>query len=628
MLFGLSVWGWLNQLWIASGLLIVLLLLITIIPWRWPITEAQFFRLGDLVTLPIVLFLLYGYLILSDQNTIFSMLKWLPLFFSPILFGQLLSIENRLPLGALFHSLRKQHDGVSRTVDFRQPYAAITLLSSAAANNQSQLYFILIVIAVGAMLWHARPKEGSVILWATVLTLAIPIAYWTHHGLRTAHSMVEALTIEWFSNWQSDPFKSHTSIGDIGQLKLSDKIELRVKADGPLLLHETSYDQYLNGEWYASARHFKPRPIDQSEPTSDTKVVEIYQQFEQDAIIAMPAGTVKISGLEGADLFYNRFGSVKVIGPPPFAHYLLFYNPLLPSPSSKKDRQVPAQHSDWLASVAKKLSLEGRSPQQIADRIKAYFQNNFYYSLNLGNETDANQALRRFMLGHRAGHCEYFASATVLLLRQAGLSARLANGYAVAEYNASDQLYIVRRRHAHAWALAHIDGRWQVVDSTPAQWLESEARNASPFQPITDWFANQLFFFRQWRMEHNREQINRLYLLTGAALLAAYLLFRLYRARRKMVKRAGRSQTEQQQVAFQGADSPFYRIEKRLQNSAQARNHNETIQSWISRLDCTELEPLCKSHYRLRYDPQGVNDDERVWLDHAVQQWLEVRSKK
>jgi transglutaminase-like putative cysteine protease len=49
--------------------------------------------------------------------------------------------------------------------------------------------------------------------------------------------------------------------------------------------------------------------------------------------------------------------------------------------------------------------------------------------LRFTNETP----LARFLLRTRSGHCEYFATATVLLLRQLGIPARYAVGYAVHE---------------------------------------------------------------------------------------------------------------------------------------------------------------------------------------------------
>ncbi|MBT8330725.1 MAG: transglutaminase-like domain-containing protein, partial [Deltaproteobacteria bacterium] len=39
--------------------------------------------------------------------------------------------------------------------------------------------------------------------------------------------------------------------------------------------------------------------------------------------------------------------------------------------------------------------------------------------------------IENFLTRSRSGHCEYFATATVLLLRQAGIPARYARGYSV-----------------------------------------------------------------------------------------------------------------------------------------------------------------------------------------------------
>ena len=55
----------------------------------------------------------------------------------------------------------------------------------------------------------------------------------------------------------------------------------------------------------------------------------------------------------------------------------------------------------------------------------------------------------------KAGHCEYFATATVLLLREVGVRARYVTGYAVPESAREGDNYIIRERHAHAWALVY-----------------------------------------------------------------------------------------------------------------------------------------------------------------------------
>jgi protein-glutamine gamma-glutamyltransferase len=92
-------------------------------------------------------------------------------------------------------------------------------------------------------------------------------------------------------------------------------------------------------------------------------------------------------------------------------------------------------------------------------------------------------------LKNRSGHCEYFASATTLLLRGAGIPARYAVGYSVSEFSPLEQQYIVRSRHAHAWTMAYLNGTWQSLDTTPPDWTAQEDTGASPLQAISDWWS-------------------------------------------------------------------------------------------------------------------------------------------
>jgi hypothetical protein len=297
-------------------------------------------------------------------------------------------------------------------------------------------------------------------------------------------------------------------------------------------------------------------------------------------------------------------GAVKASLPPQFAHYQVFYDGRREGSPSRFDRQLPKQHLDWLKSYADKMRLSDQPPATVAKAIEQYFRQNFFYSLYLGKETDADQALRNFMLERHAGHCEYFAAATVLLLRYAGIPARLANGYSVSEYDGRQHLYLVRRRHAHAWAIAYIDGLWRPVDSTPSQWLAMEQDNAGFWQPVSDFFSNALFYFRQWQLEQH--EADKLALaLTTAALLIAYLFWRFIGAGQRKEKTA-----MIQPAILQGQDSEFYLIEQALQNTPNARLPNESMQQWVKRLDEPELTDIYRLHYRFRFDPLGLSQQQ------------------
>lgn len=67
------------------------------------------------------------------------------------------------------------------------------------------------------------------------------------------------------------------------------------------------------------------------------------------------------------------------------------------------------------------------------------------------------------------GHCEYFATAFILLAREAGFPARMVVGFAGGSWNSVEEYFVVRNNSAHAWAEIY-DARteqWLRVDPTP-----------------------------------------------------------------------------------------------------------------------------------------------------------------
>jgi len=79
--------------------------------------------------------------------------------------------------------------------------------------------------------------------------------------------------------------------------------------------------------------------------------------------------------------------------------------------------------------------------------------------------------IRGFLFGRtaaeRRGHCQYFSTAAVLLLRRAGHTARCVVGFASDEID--DRGVVFRGLHAHAWTeVVNAQGRWQRFDPTPA----------------------------------------------------------------------------------------------------------------------------------------------------------------
>lgn len=74
-----------------------------------------------------------------------------------------------------------------------------------------------------------------------------------------------------------------------------------------------------------------------------------------------------------------------------------------------------------------------------------------------------------FLFETRAGYCEHYAGAFVVLMRAAAVPARVVAGYLGAERAPSGEYYIVRQSDAHAWAEVWLEGQgWTRVDPTAA----------------------------------------------------------------------------------------------------------------------------------------------------------------
>ncbi|MFT5992343.1 MAG: hypothetical protein ACI82G_001341, partial [Bradymonadia bacterium] len=74
-----------------------------------------------------------------------------------------------------------------------------------------------------------------------------------------------------------------------------------------------------------------------------------------------------------------------------------------------------------------------------------------------------------FIFEWQRGHCEYYATALVVLLRAEGVPARIVNGFLGATYNPVGDYYYVTQGNAHSWVEFYVPGEgWLRLDPTPA----------------------------------------------------------------------------------------------------------------------------------------------------------------
>ena len=98
------------------------------------------------------------------------------------------------------------------------------------------------------------------------------------------------------------------------------------------------------------------------------------------------------------------------------------------------------------------------------------------------------------------------------------------------------------------------------------------------------------------------------------------LVWRLY-SRRRVGRDVERTRPAVA-VARPGQDSEFYLIAERLRAAGLGRQNDEPPSVWIERIHATDLTPILNLHNRYRFDPAGLDANERAELRAQADAWL------
>jgi transglutaminase-like putative cysteine protease len=129
-------------------------------------------------------------------------------------------------------------------------------------------------------------------------------------------------------------------------------------------------------------------------------------------------------------------------------------------------RQLPAGYNPRTLALAAELASDEPSAKALLQRVLDHLRaSGLGYTLHpplLGRHS-----VDEFLFDTRRGFCEHFAAAFTVLMRAAGVPARVVTGYQGGEVNPVDRTLVVRQSDAHAWAEVWLEGRgWIRVDPT------------------------------------------------------------------------------------------------------------------------------------------------------------------
>jgi hypothetical protein len=603
---------------------------------RFELARSERRRVADLCAVMIVL--AGGWLLLNQSRpgvALILLIRWLPGLLFPLLAVQLFSRRPGLELSVLFPSLRAGPDGHRHggdvMVDLRWPYLLLCLVAAAMIPPQVVALLPSLALLAAGALWPwtpALPRRGPLVAGALVLTLASAIALAA--AIRWGHAEAERAVLAWMEQWLGaglDPYRATTAIGEVGRLKGSERILLRVypktPIHGTLLLRTASYDRYVDGTWFTTGSLFEPvsdhdgrRPLlpRRGQTATDAggqRIVMLLRRTE--GLLPLPQDTGVVTDLPGLDLHRNDYGTLRYRagGGEPLLSYHVHPAPRsaeagLTVPPGDVDLRVLGPDAPAIEALAETLGLAALPPAAALRALERHFARHFRYTLSLPEPPPHVGPLTHFLTEARAGHCEYFATAAVLTLRAAGIPARYVRGWSVQEYSALEDAWIARDSHAHAWVEAHVDGAWRALDPTPPDWALLEAAERPWTQHIGDALAWLRLSLSGAAAEDRGE---RDWLLLPLTVLVLVLAWRIVRR----VRRGDAAESLPGPQRPAGPTTPFDELERAAARLGHARRDDETLLEWARRLrnERVDLAPALADavalHYRSRFDPAGID---------------------
>lgn len=150
----------------------------------------------------------------------------------------------------------------------------------------------------------------------------------------------------------------------------------------------------------------------------------------------------------------------------------------------RRNLLLPPGRNPQTSALAEQWQSAGIGPEATIQKALALFAADFTYTLRpplLGRD-----GIDEFLFRSKRGFCEHYAAAFVVLMRAAGVPARVVGGYQGGEFNPLDGYLVVRQSDAHAWAEVWLAGRgWVRVDPTAAvspSRIETGIADALPFE--------------------------------------------------------------------------------------------------------------------------------------------------
>ncbi len=289
-------------------------------------------------------------------------------------------------------------------------------------------------------------------------------------------------------------FSDRVRLGELGKVIENPQEVLRLRLEdaatgerypvhGPLYLRGAILTEYSHGQWShpgnLSTAAMWPLPAAQSlqrtglvrqdiviEPLDRPELFCIWPILAESTNPGILLDMRKMTLVRSTDLVPTRF-RYQFLTPAFFEGQQWLASPTFtPAELDPTLRQLPAREGPYsLPSVyalaerwMNEFQLDGRDSYLVARIFERQLRDSGRFSYTLqGQVRDPRlDPIEDFLSRNPRGHCEYFATALVLLLRSVGLPARLVVGFKTEEWNPIGGFFQVRQLHAHTWVEVYL----------------------------------------------------------------------------------------------------------------------------------------------------------------------------
>ncbi len=483
---------------------------------RWDFDERAFLRAWHLSVVLILFGAVSVWLDGPSSRRIYSLFAWLPVLLLPVQFVQSFGTRSTVPthiFSVIAHSRIKREQALGQAVSFPEinfGYVTIvaTLLGSSLGRNADAWLFLPGVLAITAWALRSVPTGRAPLLpWLAALLAIAAAGVVGQLGMRQLNEWI-ASGMGGAGGTSGDPdyMRSRIELGGLRDHKNTSRILWRLRnctGGAPALLRSASYNTYLGGAWQfrnqpdtpdfesltiASDRDTRVYRIASDDPSvirdpapAGLPSFDLLGAVRRNSLLPMPPGTRSLRDPAADNLEINPLGTMRIEPKHGVIDTRVTWQDHrdLESPpwtsDDAPDLRVPASEREALRQVVAELELDQGDLTDKTSCLRLFFFRHFQYARYLDLETSGpmsmthhgNNAISRFLLESRRGHCEFFATATTLLLRQAGIPARYTVGFASIEHAGDRAEVVLRGTHAHAWCRAWDAGSQRWVDISP-----------------------------------------------------------------------------------------------------------------------------------------------------------------